>query len=145
MCVLKSILIRLCYPLANGSKYCFSCQPEFCPMPDLNFHTENTIVPTGPFASIFQRTAYLATWEAEGCIVQFYHIWDNHLPWNLKFLQVQMVVSSNTVPVLLDQTLNTSQSHIGLRKVLYYFRYDKIGLNILLLLRCGYGYVGNKG
>lgn len=56
-----------------------------------------------------------------------------------------MVVSSNTVPLLLDQTLNTSQSHIGLRKVMYYLRYDKIGLNTLLLLRCGYGYVGNKG
>jgi len=55
-----------------------------------------------------------------------------------------MVVYSNTVPVLLDQALNTSQSHIGLRKVMYYLMYVKIGLNILLLLRFGYGCVGNK-
>jgi hypothetical protein len=55
-----------------------------------------------------------------------------------------MVVSSNTAPLLLDQALNTNQSHIGLNKVMYYLRYEKIGLN-LLLLRFGYGCVGSKG
>jgi hypothetical protein len=45
--------------------------------------------------------------------------------------------------VLQDVELNTSQSHIGLRKVIYYLRYDKVGLNIVLLLKFGYGFVGN--
>lgn len=41
---------------------------------------------------------------------------------------MQMVLSPNTVPVWLDQKLNSTKSHICLRKIMYYLKH-KIGLN----------------
>jgi hypothetical protein len=58
---------------------------------------------------------------------------------------MKMVLSPNTVPVKLDQELNSSQAHIGLRKMMYYLKYDKMGLNTLLLLRFRYSCIGSKG
>jgi hypothetical protein len=46
--------------------------------------------------------------------------------YNLKLFQMQMVLSSSTVPLQLIHRLNSSNSHTGLRKMLYYFKY-KIG------------------
>jgi hypothetical protein len=34
-----------------------------------------------------------------------------------------MVVSPSSVPAYLDQELNGSKSHIGLRKIIYYLKY----------------------
>ena len=41
---------------------------------------------------------------------------------------MHMVASPNTVPVYLDQKLNSSKSHTGVRKMMYYLKYDKTGL-----------------
>jgi len=48
--------------------------------------------------------------------------------WNFKLFQMRMVVSPNTVPVAVDQGLNTGKSNNGLRKMKYYLKCDKIGL-----------------
>jgi hypothetical protein len=40
---------------------------------------------------------------------------------------MQILVSTNTVPVQLDQKLHSSKSHTGLRKIMYYLKY-KTGL-----------------
>jgi hypothetical protein len=72
---------------------------------------------------------YFWTSEAEECKSSFI-VFEiiHHFSYRFKLFQMQMVVSPNTVPVQLDQELNSSKSHIGLRKIMYYLKCDKIGL-----------------
>jgi hypothetical protein len=39
---------------------------------------------------------------------------------------MQTIVSPNIVPVKLDQALNSNKSITGLRKMMYYLKYDRV-------------------